>query len=204
MAKGYDHASTLISANCGACHEAGSPFVVTPWNNATTESAGAGDTRPIGLTKLNRTSGAAAATIQIHFYPTDCHECHNMPTAPAAPGGIATATTGGPYEGVGIPSGATCAPSGSTCPSTGVACSSTAPCPTGQSCHNGTCQINCPSGQSCSGGQCIVNCPNSQSCSNQACYYSPFWDFPHTQKQMTNPTTCCKCHPPDASGRCSG
>jgi hypothetical protein len=208
-ALGYDHASALINSNCGSCHETGSNLVSAVWNSAATEAAGTGDTRPIGLTKLNRSSQAAVATIQIHYYPTDCHECHSVPTAPAAPGGIGTATTGGPYEGVGIASGATCLPSGATCPSTGVACSNTAPCPTGQSCRSigagmQACQINCPSGQSCQGGSCIVDCPNNQNCSGTACYYSPFWYFPHTQKNMTNPTTCCKCHPPNAQGVCSG
>jgi hypothetical protein len=198
-AKGYDHASALINTNCGSCHEAGSNLVATPWNNATTQSAGAGDTRAIGLTALSRTQQATAATLQAHFYPVDCSQCHSAPTAPAAPGGIATATTGAPYEGTGTASGSTCAPSGATCPATTTACSATAPCPTGQSCRNNgaagsVCVVDCPSGQSCQGTACVVDCPGGQSCSNQLCYYPPFWYFPHQTRNMTNPTTCLMCH----------
>ena len=51
-ALGYDHASALINAACSACHEAGSNLVTTLWNGATTEGAGAGDTRPFTLTSV--------------------------------------------------------------------------------------------------------------------------------------------------------
>jgi hypothetical protein len=187
---GYDHKSALINSNCAACHEAGSTLVGTVWNHAATESAGAGDTRPIGLTSLGHVDKPTVATMQAHFYPIDCSQCHNVP-----PGNGLT-STGGAYvgNGIGSPSGATCAPSGTQCASTGVACSNTAPCPNGQSCKNAVCVPNCPNGQSCKSSQCVVDCPNGQSCNNQICYLPPFWTFPHNEKKMSNPSTCVTCH----------
>jgi len=93
MAKGYDHASALINSNCNSCHEAGSNLVGTPWNGATSESAGAGDTRPYTLASVvARYSGnSKTETTPNHFYPVDCHQCHTAPT------GIATVTTGTAY-----------------------------------------------------------------------------------------------------------
>jgi hypothetical protein len=90
---GYDHASTLIGANCNACHEAGSNLVGTPWNQATTQAAGAGDTRPLTLSTIRATRGTDSCNVTNpnHFYPVDCHECHNAPT------GVATATAGTAY-----------------------------------------------------------------------------------------------------------
>ncbi|HEU4385550.1 MAG TPA: hypothetical protein VFR85_18845 [Anaeromyxobacteraceae bacterium] len=87
----YDHASPLISFSCNACHEAGSDLVGTPWNGATTQAAGAGDTRPYTLTSLTVNGGSCLVTTPNHFYPVDCAQCH------AAPPGYATTTAGPAY-----------------------------------------------------------------------------------------------------------
>ena len=105
QAIGYDHLSSLINGHCDACHEAGSDLVGTAWNGATTESAGAGDTRPFSLASVTATyhgdsrtitpaSAPAGATVSEanHFYPIDCYECH------AVPGGTGTTTTGSAYK----------------------------------------------------------------------------------------------------------
>ena len=54
---GYDHNSTLDNANCDACHEAGSDLVSPAWNGSTSQSGGAGDTRPFTITSLAREEG---------------------------------------------------------------------------------------------------------------------------------------------------
>jgi hypothetical protein len=81
---GYDHNSTLIEKRCNACHEAGSDLVSTVWNGATSQGAGAGNTRPFTLTSLNISynNGAtitpsAVLGAQNHFYAIDCYECHS-------------------------------------------------------------------------------------------------------------------------------
>ena len=94
-ATGYDHASTLITNNCSSCHEAGSNLVGTPWNGATTQAAGLGDTRPF-TTPLSQCNIPATA---LHFYPPsgtsaslgDCSLCHKTPA------GNGTTTTGAAY-----------------------------------------------------------------------------------------------------------
>ncbi len=86
---GYDHASTLINTNCGSCHEAGTNLVGTVWNGATTQAAGAGDSRPFTLTSVTWKRSIPYAK---HFYPVDCSQCHN------APAGIAVVTTGAAYQ----------------------------------------------------------------------------------------------------------
>jgi hypothetical protein len=92
-AKGYDHASALINANCAACHEAGSDLIGTIWNGATTQAAGAGDSRPFTLSSVvaSRGNGTLTVTKPNHFYPVDCAQCHVKPS------GIATITTGATY-----------------------------------------------------------------------------------------------------------
>lgn len=86
MAIGYDHASNLIDGKCNACHEAGSDLIGTPWNGATNQSAGDGDTRPWTLPSVRATfsGNSATETAPNHFYPVDCEECHE------APAGVAT------------------------------------------------------------------------------------------------------------------
>jgi len=195
---GYDHASALINSDCSACHEAGSTHLGTLFNGATTESSAAGDSRPFTLASVSACEGCVggpgtgrSVAYAYHFYPVDCHECHKVPRT-----GNGAVTTGPAYIGNGTPSSSTCQLSGATCPSTGVACSATAPCPSGQSCRNGTCQVNCPSGQSCrNGGVCQVDCPSGLFCVNAVCDYPSAWWFPHTQRNMTNPSTCLMCHP---------
>jgi len=116
-AKGYDHASTLITTKCTSCHEAGSNMVKVPWNGATTIAAGAGDTRPFTILLNTATfSGNTCRnfTAPNHFFPTNCHECHSTPT------GVVT-------------------------PSSGTA-------------------------------------------------WTTAWKFVHTERNMTNPATCNKCH----------
>ena len=83
---GYDHASTLINTNCNSCHEAGTNLIGTVWNGTTTQSAGAGDSRPITLTNLTATRGGDSCrlTVQNHFYPVDCSQCHKVPTGTGA------------------------------------------------------------------------------------------------------------------------
>ncbi len=94
-AVGYDHASALINANCSSCHEAGSDLLGTPWNLATTQGAGAGDTRPYTLTTIVATRGSSAdrctITLPNHFFAVDCAECH------AVPAGNGAVTTGAAY-----------------------------------------------------------------------------------------------------------
>ncbi len=92
-AKAYDHASSLINANCSSCHEAGSDLVATPWNNATSTATGAGDTRPYTLASVVATKGGGSLTVKYpnHFYPVDCYQCHVVPS------GIAGTTTGNAY-----------------------------------------------------------------------------------------------------------
>jgi len=85
---GYDHASSLASSSCNACHEAGTNLVATTWNGATTESAGAGDSRPFTLTSVNVQIGGSAP---IHYYPVDCSFCHVIPS------GNGTLTSGSAY-----------------------------------------------------------------------------------------------------------
>lgn len=81
QAFGYDHGSPLIDNSCNPCHEAGSDLVGTPWNGATNEVNGAGDTRPYTLTSV--TTRYDGSTIIVnwpnHFYPVDCKECHLQP-----------------------------------------------------------------------------------------------------------------------------
>jgi hypothetical protein len=90
----YDHASTLIGTNCASCHEAGSDLVGTPWNGATSLSAGAGDTRPITIAAVPQQSGTSAP---YHFFldragaQVDCYNCHRAPT------GLAALSTGSTY-----------------------------------------------------------------------------------------------------------
>jgi cytochrome c551/c552 len=86
---GYDHASTLISKNCASCHEAGTNLVGTLWNGATSETAGAGDSRPFTLTSVSYKG--RNLTYAKHFYPVDCNQCHNAPT------GISVVNTGAAY-----------------------------------------------------------------------------------------------------------
>ncbi len=97
---GYDHASTLIATNCAACHEAGSDLVGTVWNGATSETSGAGDTRPFTLPSVRATfqGDSATETTPNHFFldragaQVDCRWCHVTPT------GIGVATTGTAYS----------------------------------------------------------------------------------------------------------
>ena len=81
QAFGYDHKSTLINANCKACHETGSNLIGTPWNGATTQAAGAGDTRPFTLTSVTPTYKGNTITVTYakHFYPVNCYQCHVVP-----------------------------------------------------------------------------------------------------------------------------
>jgi hypothetical protein len=116
QAIGYDHLSPLITAKCNACHEAGTDLLGTTWNGATSQSAGAGDSRPFTLTSVRATfhGDSSNETQPNHFYPVDCGQCHNKP----AGNGLVT---------------------------TGAA-------------------------------------------------YSAAWSFPHSTRNMTNPTTCVMCH----------
>ncbi len=93
-ALGYDHLSSLASTRCGACHEAGSDLVATPWNGATTEATGAGDTRPFTLPSVRATykGNTATETYPKHFFPIDCKECHLVPA------GNGLTTTGTVYQ----------------------------------------------------------------------------------------------------------
>jgi hypothetical protein len=108
---GYDHASTLIGSNCASCHEAGSGLVGTPWNGASAEASGAGDTRPFTLTSVTvyKGGGTLKATYANHFYPVDCSQCHVAPTgiavstsatayAPATGGGASTSAWSFPHN----------------------------------------------------------------------------------------------------------
>lgn len=94
QAIGYDHASTLINTRCNACHEAGSNLVGTLWNNATTQTAGAGDTRPFTLTTINTSYKGNSGNFpnSRHFYPVDCYQCHVVPP------GNGLVTTGAAYK----------------------------------------------------------------------------------------------------------
>jgi hypothetical protein len=92
---GYDHKSSLINSNCNSCHEAGSDLVSAAWNGVTSTSAGAGDTRPFTITGLvpstNGNSRALANSFN-HFFPVDCHECHDVPS------GTGASAAGAPYR----------------------------------------------------------------------------------------------------------
>jgi hypothetical protein len=95
QASGYDHKSTLINTSCNACHEAGSNLVGTPWNGATSQGAGAGDTRPFSIAGLvPSTNGNRRALTQgyNHFFAVDCAECHVIPA------GNGLVTTGSAYK----------------------------------------------------------------------------------------------------------
>ena len=101
-ATGYDHASALIETNCNACHEAGSDLVGAPWNGATSEALGAGDTRPFTLPSVYAAynGGSHTVTWPNHFYNSgtkivDCKECHVIPA------GFGTTTTGPAYLNIG-------------------------------------------------------------------------------------------------------
>jgi hypothetical protein len=75
---------------CEACHESGSDLVGTTWNGVTTVDGGSGDTRPYTLTSV-KAKGSTEKTPN-HFYPTDCYECHSIPS------GTATAHSGAALE----------------------------------------------------------------------------------------------------------
>jgi hypothetical protein len=94
MAIGYDHASTLITTKCRACHEAGSNLVNPVWNGSTTTASGEGDTRPYTLpTATASYSGNTCRNFPApnHFYPVNCHECHSTPS------GVMNTSTGTTY-----------------------------------------------------------------------------------------------------------
>lgn len=93
-ALGYDHLSSLAATRCSACHEAGSDLVGTVWNNATTEAAGLGDTRPFTLPSVRATYKGNTTTENYprHFFPIDCKECHVIPA------GNGLTTTGAAYQ----------------------------------------------------------------------------------------------------------
>jgi hypothetical protein len=95
MAIGYDHKSGLANSACNACHEAGTNLLGTPWNGATAQASGAGDSRPFTLTAVTAQRGSNGGTCNItaakHFYPVDCGQCH------AAPAGTGPVTTGSAY-----------------------------------------------------------------------------------------------------------
>jgi hypothetical protein len=88
---GYDHLSTLINTNCRSCHEAGTNLIGTRWNGATSEAAGAGDSRPFTLTSVvaHYRGNTLNVTYPKHFYPVDCNQCH---VVPAGNGGVTTGT----------------------------------------------------------------------------------------------------------------
>lgn len=92
-AKGYDHLSTLINGKCNTCHETGSDLVETPWNGATTRTAGAGDTRCITLATVPASfhGNSRNITYPKHFFPIDCYQCHEKPP------GNGLLTTGAAY-----------------------------------------------------------------------------------------------------------
>lgn len=101
QAFGYDHA-LAPATGCASCHEAGSNLVGSPWvlnapgstlvaaqcgrGGGTVFDRG-GDTRPIGITALACSSNAANQMCGSqncalnHFFPADCGECHQKPTA---------------------------------------------------------------------------------------------------------------------------
>ncbi len=89
---GYDHAG-LGAGSCNGCHEAGSPFLGSPWNGATNASGGAGDTRPTTLSSVTACKGGdcSSESYANHFYPVDCGECH--PTPPTEPATTANGST---------------------------------------------------------------------------------------------------------------
>ena len=91
-ALGYDHASASILTNCSSCHEAGSNLVGTPWNGATAQASGAGDTRPFTLTSIVASFNLGmTVTYANHFYPVDCGQCH------VSPAGNGLTSTGAAY-----------------------------------------------------------------------------------------------------------
>ncbi len=94
QADGYDHASTLITTACNACHEAGTDLLGTVWNGAATIAAGAGDSRPFTATALTATfsGNTCRFTNPNHFFPVNCRQCHTAPT------GIVTTSTGTAYK----------------------------------------------------------------------------------------------------------
>jgi len=92
---GYDHKSSLITTKCASCHEAGSNLVGTPWNGATSQGSGAGDTRPftiVGLVPSFKGSTRALKNDYSHFFAYDCGQCHTLPT------GNGATTTGSAYK----------------------------------------------------------------------------------------------------------
>jgi hypothetical protein len=94
LATGYDHKSTLINANCGSCHEAGSDLVNAPWNGSTSAAGGAGDTRPftmVGTVPTFKGNKRALVNDYQHFSPADCGKCHALPP------GNGAVTTGAAY-----------------------------------------------------------------------------------------------------------
>jgi mono/diheme cytochrome c family protein len=69
-ARGYPHTSSLGN-NCNACHEAGTNLLGTNWNNAGSQAAGAGDSRPYTLPSVVAKKGGSSMTVRTpnHFYP---------------------------------------------------------------------------------------------------------------------------------------
>jgi len=93
---GYDHASSVSARACATCHEAGSDLVGTPWNGATVQTSGAGDTRPTTLAGIT-TDGKKFGDLT-HFFldragaQVDCYHCHKVST------GLLTTSTGTTYR----------------------------------------------------------------------------------------------------------
>ena len=66
-----------------------------PWSGTTSQSAGAGDTRPFNLAPLTPSiCNKAIASPGPHFYPYDCGLCHRVPS------GSGTAAAGATYKSV--------------------------------------------------------------------------------------------------------
>ena len=77
-------------------------LVGTPWNGATAETSGAGDTRPFTLSSVYAAYNGDFLTVTWpnHFYDSgtkivDCNECHLVPA------GYGTTTTGPAYLRIG-------------------------------------------------------------------------------------------------------
>jgi hypothetical protein len=125
QAQGYDHASALANAACSACHEAGSNLVATAWNGATSQGAGAGDTRPFTLASIVAHRGGpggdqCTVTAPNHFYAVQCGECHAVPTGTGevTTGTAYTAAWSFPHTGSKMTNPGTCnlCHTGSSCP----------------------------------------------------------------------------------------
>jgi hypothetical protein len=212
---GYDHdGGTAMANDCASCHETGSPWVGTVWNDAGTQSAGQGDTRAIGLSNLSSSSNASRLTCGTlsctmdHFFSAstpvgatgavDCSTCHRVPRTADGFSPDAVTTGANAYCPSGDSAcGGDCAPTGTVC------CGGGSYCLAGTACCGG---YRLPDGGYIP-SQCCAPGVDAGFGTSQLNTTPNAWRFYHPPKNTQVPM-CCMCHTPqtmtDGGIRCAG